>query len=219
MELTLIDAEKRLNVFTEQFDDIELMANKLTIDSDGTMAIGNELISKAKQLQNSIEEGRVAIYDEIYPKAGRKVVKKANDLAKGFKARLAGVIDVVDAKYMAHRQKIKILAAQEALKAEEAQLKAKEERDKLFIPPTVDTKFDMPAPAVVKEMANMTKSDSGSSYIKKVKGFKVTEFSKVPDFYKVIDEVTVRQMMNRDGREDIPGIEWTVEEKRVTRLK
>jgi hypothetical protein len=221
MDLTLTHAEKRLEAFGTSFDNMELTANKLTINSGDDMAIGNELIAQAKSLQNKIEERRLSVYDEIYPKEGRKVVKGVNTLAKKFKDRLTGIINIVDTKYMTYHRKIKQKEATELLYREEELARAKEKRDKLFIPPNLmrSEKFNMPAPAEIQEAAaNLTKSDSGSSYIKKIKGYRVTDFSKVPDSYKMLDETSVRQVMNSKDRHDIPGIEWTLEEKRVTRL-
>lgn len=218
MEITIGNAEKRLEAFTGSFDDMDLMAKNIKIDSEDTMAIGNELIAKAKGLQNKIEAKRVSIYDEIYPKDGRKVVKATNALAKTFKERLAGIINTIDGKYMTYRRKLQVAEAKRQIEVDEKEAKAKEEREKLFIPPTVSEKFNMPAPVELEKVANVTKSDSGSSYIKKIKGFRVTDFSKVPDSYKMLDEVHIRQVMNSNDRHDIPGIEWTLEEKRVTRL-
>jgi hypothetical protein len=220
MDLTLTHAEKRLEAFGTSFDNMELTANKLTINSGDDMAIGNELISQAKSLQNKIEERRLSVYDEIYPKEGRKVVKGVNTLAKKFKDRLTGIINIVDTKYMTYHRKLKVEEAKKQIEADEAAAKAKEESDKLFIPPNLIRTPEANCNVVKadKPVAKLTKSDSGSSYIKKIKGYRVTDFSKVPDTYKMLEEVMVRQVMNSQDREDIPGIEWTLEEKRVTRL-
>ncbi len=221
--LTVNTPGDRLAAVATGLEDMEKSSGTLLIKNDADKHLATEMIGKAKRLAKLIEDKRVEIYDGLYPVENRKVVKTSNDLAKGYKRRLDLVSIGLEQKYLAFDREVREAAALEEARRIQAERKAKyelEEKAK-FLPPDVEVpKFIEPVthmrPSVV---SNITRSDNAASYKKKVKGFKIIDFSLVPDEYKEICVVDVRREMNKKDRKDIPGIKWTEDEKLATRLK
>lgn len=66
----------------------------------------------------------------------------------------------------------------------------------------------------VEEMVQLDRPDKtiANSQLRKVWTFKVTDFSQVPDEYKVIDKKAVKKVLKKDKTTKIPGIEFYQEE-------
>ena len=199
-------------------------ADRLEVTDSKTQGQANEMIAQAKTLAKDIETRRVNIYDSLYPKDSRKVMKAVNALAKKITSHIGDITGSLSQKYLTYdrlererqvKEEAERLKEQEKLAAIESEKAAK-----LFIPPTADiTPKVWPVPEKPKEVSNMTVGKAGSSYKKKVKGFNLTSFAAVPDEFKLLNESMVRKVMNDPDRGLIPGIEWTETETLATRLR
>jgi hypothetical protein len=217
----------QINEIAAGFDGMQAEADALVVDSDESQGQANEMIAQAKKLSRAIEDRRVKIYDELYPKANRKVMKEVNERAKLYKGRLVTMNCSLEGKFLSYRdekRRAEVKAEAERIAKEEAERKAAEaerEAKMAHIPP--EMREDVApvvvesTPTVQKPVTNMVQGHTGNSYTKKEKYFVMVDFSKVPDGYKTLDEVRVRKAM-RDGIE-IPGIEYKTRDKLATRLK
>ena len=198
-------------------------ADRLEVTDSKTQGQANEMIAQAKTLAKDIETRRVNIYDSLYPKDSRKVMKAVNALAKKITSHIGDITGSLSQKYLEYdRLERERLVKEEAARLKEQEKLAaieREKAEKLFIPPGSDVVLPEPAPEKPKEVSNMTVGKAGSSYKKKVKGFNLTSFAAVPDEFKLLNESMVRKVMNDPDRGLIPGIEWTETETLATRLK
>lgn len=217
--------------------DMCAQAASLVVDSDKKKGQANEMIAQTKKLSKAIEDRRVKIYDELYPKENRKDMKETNDRAKLYKDRLSVLCNEIEGKYLIYQEEqrqIAVKAEAERIGAEEKRIREEKERMEAskkemeakmaHVPPEMREEVTIepmpapePAPAPVRPKANMVQGHTGSSYTKKEKYFEVEDLSRVPDEFKVLNEVLVRKAMHA-GR-PIPGIVYKERDKLATRLK
>lgn len=209
----------RLTKYEPEWKKIEEKANSLKVNSDESQILASDMLSQIKVFGDKIEKKRVEVYDEMYPKEKRSIVKKVNNLAKAYKGRLEELKRVVQKKYLAYDR----IKQEEAARAEarrlEAERKAREEAEEknLFIPDGLKVAPEVEQ-EVTPEVKNMTSTGLGSTYKKKVKSFEVVDFSKVPDEFKLLNETAIRAEMRKEKQPEIPGIKWTVVDELATRV-
>lgn len=219
-ELTIYQRE--INDLAAGFDDMFKQSEALVVDNDEKHGQANEMIAQAKKLSGRIEDRRVGIYGELYPKKSRSIMKEVNERAKLYKDRLSTICIGLEAKFLGYQERKRQAAIKleaERIAKEEAERKAHEKK-MAHVPPEIreeaPNKFLAPTPTT-PTTPKMIQGHTGSSYTKKEKYFVMVDFSKVPDGYKTLDERRVRRAMH-DGIE-VPGIEFKVRDKLATRLK
>jgi len=214
---------EKIEKYKEKWDEISNKAEALVVDSEASKMQANDMLAQSKKLGKMIEDRRVEVYDELYPKASRGIMKKVNAAAKTIKEALVGIERSIEVKYLAYDRKVREEAALAEAKRIEDERKAREESQKAaaHLPPGMEPAPVVieSTPAVVKPVENMTSSGLGSTYKKKIKSFKVVDFSLVPDDFKILDESLVRKIMHHPDRGAIPGIVWTTEEKLSTKVR
>lgn len=173
-------------------------------------AIDNLSITKESDERRAIETVVKIKSAEKDLKAKLKYyIEGAEQTVKRFKAEFKPTFDMakdvtqkINSKLMDYRREVERIAAQ---KADDARKKAETERKELekkereakkadpeFIPTEVIPQAVIPVAEPTKTVA----SKSGSVTYRKIKKFEVLDFSKVPDKYKITNDVEIRKMMN-----------------------
>lgn len=211
--------EKRLLSFESNFKDMEDKAGSVVVNSAETKIVAGDMIASAKKLGKEVEGVRTKIYNVLYPKENRSLMKKANELAKGYQARIKGITGAIEKKYLDYdrEERRKAAEAEAAALKDQEDLRKEAEKKNLFIPPELQDDDEVLKSANIPKVSNKTVSALGTSYRIERKSFKVVDFSKIPDEFKMLNETLIRKEMNRENRRDIPGIEWVVQESLGTR--
>lgn len=218
-ELTLIEAKQQLERFKPNFQEMTVKADSLVVDSKESQVQANDMIGSAKGLIKKLEGQKVSIYDILYPKENRDIMKEVNALLKEYKGIIDKIIKSLERKYLDYDAKLR----REVAEAEAARLRAQEEAKKkaeeasLYIPPGMEVKTESMPPA--PKVENVVSGDSSASYVKTVKSYEIVDFAKIPDSYKLLNVPEIRREMHRKDRQDIPGIKWTEESQLATRTK
>lgn len=169
-------------------------AKALVVDSDVAYKKITSLYRQARDWKKCIETKRKEMTEPF-----RKQVSTINDKAKELTDPLDAVVEIANAKSAAYLQRL-----EEERKAEEARLRESAAMldcaEELYIPPVETT----------------VRGNGAISYNKKEMKFNVTDLSKVPLKYLMVDEAAVKRDMAL-GIITIPGLE--IFETTTTKLR
>lgn len=207
--LDLDVAKRDLSPYREQIANMVKEAMALTVDNDESNAIAVELGTQAKKLNKTIEAKKKRIIEQP-----NDFIKAIRNFCKMFQDQLAKVESTVKQKitiYQTNRELERRKAEEEARKAaKELQRKIDKEAKKTGVEaPQIE------AP-VIPEPPKVTRTDSGTSHIRKEWTFEITEPWSVPREYMKIDEQAIRKAI-KAGIREIAGVRIYQETKTVFR--
>jgi hypothetical protein len=182
----------------------EVKAMKATADDfkiidaeTGTKAV--EMAGQAKAMKKMIEATRKDIIADA-----SAFVTAVNQFAKPYTAALDGIATVLERKITAHTQEQNRLRLVQQQKIAEEAKKLNDKISKQALKAGVEAPQPMFIP-VVDSAPEIIRTAAGSASLRTTWAFEVTDFSQVPDEYKVIDTAAVKNAMSA-GIRNIPGI-------------
>ena len=207
--LDLDVAKRDLSPYREQIANMMKEAMAITVENDESNSLAVELGTQAKKLNKTIEAEKKRIIEQP-----NDFIKSVRNFCKSFQDQLAKVEYTLKQKittYQTKRELERRKAEEEARKATEAlQKKINKEAQKAGVEAP---KIEAP---VMPEPPKVTRTDSGTSHIRKEWAFKITESWNIPREYLKVDEQAIRQAI-KSGIREIPGIEIYQETKTVFR--
>ena len=173
-------------------------AQALEVKDDKSHAQATGMASEAKKLAKALDGDRKALTDPL------------TKMAKSIKALADNYLDKLSAIDLGLRQKIKArldaqeMARREAEKtAREAAAKAQAEINARAEAANVEpVTIEVP---VVPAQETKTRTEAGTSYVKSIWKFEITDAAQVPRQYLVVSDQLVRQAVQAGARE-IPGV-------------
>jgi len=207
--LDVIEARRRLDVYTLHIRQMADQATAHHVTDDATNKAAVAMASQAKALFNAVEDQRKEIVKE--PNA---FIKSVNAFAKEFTAQLQGIeadLKMKISRYQLAQEKKRIEAQRKAEEEARAlQEQINKEADEAGIDPVV-----IPAPVVTDKPA-VTRTEAGSASIRKGWTWKLVDVSKVPAEYLEVNRTLLNQAV-KAGIRAIPGIEIYEEASTVIR--
>lgn len=210
--LDLDVAKRDLSPYREQIANMVKEAMTLTVDSDETNALAVELGTRAKKLNKIIKAEKERITE-----VPSDFVKAVRNFCKGFQDDLNRVEEITKLKIKVYDDILKL----ERRKAEEAAKKATEDLQKKIDKEAKKTGVEAPkieAP-VMPEPPKVTRTDSGTSHIRKQWTFEIINpkvvppeylTKPVPDYHKIKEAV-------KAGIREIAGVRIYQETKTIFR--
>lgn len=207
--LDLDVAKRDLSPYREQIANMVKEAMALTVENDETNAMANELGNQAKKLNKTIEAEKKRIIEQP-----NDFIKAVRNFCKSFQDQLAKVEYTLKQKittYQTKRELERRKAEEEARKATEALQKKidKEAKQAGVEAPKIET-------PVIPEPSKVTRTDSGTSHIRKEWTFEITDPGNVPREYMKVDEQAIRKAV-KAGIREIAGVRIYQETKTVFR--
>ncbi len=202
MSLSLVE---RVSEFEVKAREIEETANSLVVDEAGSVT-ATEILGQIASIKKRAEEVRKTLVKPLQD--------KVNEINARFKEALQPVVNadaVLRAKLQAFREK----QERERREAEE-RLRKLMEKEQKKAEKKAEKKGEAPPPPppmpVLPEPPRAIKTEAGTVFTKKVLKWRVVDFAKVPDEYKMIDDKAVNTAI-KYGTREIPGLEiYEVEE-------
>lgn len=184
-------SQKEIQVLESQVSPLVKQAGGYIIDSVEAVDTASVFLKQVRDTEKSIEDKRLEFTAPL-----NQSLKAINDTFKKLKEPLEQSRYLLTNKILDWKR-----AESDRLAKEEARRRAIQEAHR-------EVGHEVSAPVVLERPENKI----GNTQTRKVWTFKVKDFSKIPDVYKVINNVAVNQSI-RDGVRDIPGIEIFQEEK------
>ena len=183
-------------------------------------AIDGLAITKPTDEKRAIETGvKIKNAEKDLKKKLKYYIEGAEQTVKRFKAEFKPTFDLIkevsqkiSGKLMDYRREVERIAAEAAevaRKSAEIERKAaeKKEREMKKVDPEFIPTEVIPATVIPKaEPAKTVASKSGSMTYRKVKKFRILDFKKIPDEYKLTDDAKIRKMMSANI--EVPGVEY-----------
>lgn len=196
--LDLDVAKRDLSPYREQIANMVASAMALTVDCEETNAMAVELGTQAKKLNRMIEAQKKQITE-----IPNDFVKAVRNFCKAFQDDLIRIEKITKKKVNIYQNKLELeqrKAEEKARKAtQELQRKINKEAEKAGVEaPKIETPI-MPEPPKV------TRTDSGSSYIRKEWTFEIINPKSIPREYMKVDEQAIRKAVKAGVRE-ISGV-------------
>lgn len=191
-----INFQAELAKYKREIDQYAAHAKALTIDSDETDREAVSLAGEMRKLYKRIE----AVREEIV-KPAKDFVKKVNLLASGYTDQLDDSARLLAAKSGAY--KAALIAQQEHELAEQAAI-----MEALGLTQT--------APIPIEEISAKTKTEHGTTYQRTNWQIEITDISKVPAQYLMVNEAAIKAAL-KAGVAEIPGVKAT--ETKTTHLR
>lgn len=212
--LDLDVAKRDLSPYREQVANMVKEAMALTVDNDESNAMAVQLGTQAKKLNKTLEDEKKRIIEQPFIKKVNAFIKAVRNLCKSFQDDLKHVEDITKQKTKIYQNKIKLKhrkAQEEARKAvEELQKKIDKEAKKAGVEAP---KIEAP---VIPESPKVTRTDSGTSHIRKEWIFEITDPKKIPREYMKVDEQAIRKAV-KAGIREIVGVRIYQETKIIYR--
>lgn len=207
--LDLDVAKRDLSPYREQISNMVKEAMTLTVNNEKSNAVAVELGTQAKKLNKTIEGEKKRIIEQP-----NDFIKAVRNFCKSFQDELAKVEFTLKQKittYQTRRELERRKAEEEARKAtEELQKKIDKEAKKAGVEaPKIET-------PVIPQPVKVTRTDYGSSHIRKEWTFEIIEPGKIPQEYMKVDEQAIRKAI-KAGVRKIAGIRIYQETKTVFR--
>lgn len=184
-------SQKEIQVLESQVSPLVKQAGSYVIDSVEAVDTASVFLKQVRDTERSIEDKRLEFTAPL-----NQSLKAINDTFKKLKEPLEQARALLTNKILDWK------------KAEAERLFKEEERRRKIQEAHREAGHQVSTPVVLERPENKI----GNTQTRKVWTFKVKEFSKIPDVYKVINQVAVNQSI-RDGVRDIPGIEVYQEEQ------
>ena len=184
-------SQKEIQVLESQVSPLVKQAGSYIIDSVEAVDTASVFLKQVRDTERSIEDKRLEFTAPL-----NQSLKAINDTFKKLKEPLEQARALLTNKILGWKRD----EAERLFKEEERRRKIQEAHLKAG--------HEVNAPVVLERPENKI----GNTQTRKVWTFRVKEFSKIPDVYKVINQVAVNQSI-RDGVRDIPGIEVYQEEQ------
>jgi hypothetical protein len=184
-------SQKEIQVLENQVSPLVKQADSYVIDSVEAVDVASTFLKKLRETETSIEAKRLEFTAPL-----NQSLKAINDTFKSLKQPL---------------EEARMLLTNRILnwkRIETERLAKEEERRRKIQEAHLEAGHQVNAPVVLERPENKI----GNTQTRKVWTFRVKEFSKIPDVYKVINQVAVNQSI-RDGVRDIPGIDIYQEEQ------
>lgn len=196
--LDLDVAKRDLSPYREQIANMVKEAMALTVENDETNAIAVELGTQAKKLNKTIEAEKKRIIDQP-----NDFIKAVRNFCKSFQDDLVRVENITKQKVSTYGAKVEL----NRRKAEEAARKAIEELQKKIDKEAQKAGVEAPKieTPVMPESPKVTRTNSGTSYIRKEWTFEITEPWNVPREYMKVDEQAIRKAV-KAGIREIAGV-------------
>ncbi len=178
-------SQKEIQVLENQVSPLVKQADSYVIDSVEAVDVASTFLKKLRETETSIEAKRLEFTAPL-----NQSLKAINDTFKSLKQPL---------------EEARMLLTNRILnwkRIETERLAKEEERRRKIQEAHLEAGHQVNAPVVLERPENKI----GNTQTRKVWTFRVKEFSKIPDVYKVINQVAVNQSI-RDGVRDIPGID------------
>ena len=184
-------SQKEIQVLESQVSPLVKQAGSYVIDSVEAVDTASVFLKQVRDTERSIEDKRLEFTAPL-----NQSLKAINDTFKKLKEPLEQARALLTNKILGWKRD----EAERLFKEEERRRKIQEAHR--------EAGHEVSAPVVLERPENKI----GNTQTRKVWTFRVKEFSKIPDVYKVINQVAVNQSI-RDGVRDIPGIEVYQEEQ------
>ena len=184
-------SQKEIQVLESQVSPLVKQAGSYVIDSVEAVDTASVFLKQVRDTERSIEDKRLEFTAPL-----NQSLKAINDTFKKLKEPLEQARTLLTNKILGWK------------KAEAERLFKEEERRRKIQEAHLKAGHEVSAPVVLERPENKI----GNTQTRKVWTFRVKEFSKTPDVYKVINQVAVNQSI-RDGVRDIPGIDIYQEEQ------
>jgi hypothetical protein len=177
----------------------EQAAKVLEVNNDQDDQQANELFLKVKRFIKDADSER-SEFKEPFLKMGKTI----DGTYKPFLDRFKSAADAIEAKILTWREKKrKILAEAEAKAKAEFEAKLKAEEKKVAKNPLLEPEYIPPPVQFIQETS--VRTDSGSSTERKTWAYEVTDFSKLPDAFKVENSKAINEAI-RNGERNISGL-------------
>lgn len=217
-----------LSIYDQPLADMAVEAQALVVEDDATLAVANEIGSRAAKALKAIETQRKAIVEPAH-----EFKSSVDRLAKAYRDRLDAIKNVCAGKIATfqrakelERQKKEVAlrkAAEEAQRkldaevaAENARLRAEAEaagKPAEAAPQVEEIKLPKP---VMPAAPSTVRTESGSSSQAKGWDFTVTNLQEVPREHMMLDESSIRRAI-KAGVRAIPGLK--IFPKQTTRFR
>lgn len=168
---------KELSVLKGQVTKLEQQASAVIITTPEENASAMNLKAKLKETGKAIKERKEEITKPL-----NAALKSARELFAPIEASFEAADRFLATKLLAYKQQVEAAA-----RAEEAKIAAKVEAGKMKIE-TAEKKLEK-----VEHIEKTTHTTHGDVQFRKIKKVRVTDESKVPDKYWVLDMVAVRR--------------------------
>jgi hypothetical protein len=211
--LDLDVAKRDLSPYREQIQNMMKEAMALTVDSEESNAMAVELGIRAKKLNKIVEaeKKRITEVPSDFVKAVRNFCKEF------FQDTLKRIEEITKQKVKVYQDILKL----ERRKAEETAKKAIEDLQKKIDKEAKKAGVEAPQidTPVISQAPKVTRTDSGSAYIRKKWVFEIIDLKKLPDQYFIPaspDEAAIQKAINA-GIRQIPGVRIYQETKTIFR--
>jgi len=210
--LDLDVAKRDLSPYREQVGNMVKEAMALTVDSEESNAIAVELGTRAKKLNKIVEAEKKRITE-----IPSDFVKAVRNFCKGFQDDLNRVEDITKQKTKVYDDILKLERRKIELEAQKATEKLQKKIDREAAKAGVEApKIETP---VMPELSNVTRTDSGSSYMRKKWIAEVIDEDLVPMEYKTkpIPDLPKINKAVKAGIREIAGVRIYQETKTIFR--
>ena len=187
MEIT----KKEIQVLENQVSPLIVQADSYKIDSVEAVDKASNFMLKVRDTERGIEAKRLE-----FTKPLNQSLKAINDTFKSLKQPLEGARNILTRKIIEWKT------------AETRKLEAEEARRRKIQEAHAEKGHETKAPVVLERPENKI----GNTQTRKVWTFEVVDFSKMPDEYKMLNNVAVNQAI-RDGVREIKGVKISQEER------
>lgn len=177
----------------------EQAAKILEVNNDKDDQTANEIFLKVKKFIKDADAER-SEFKEPFLKMGQTI----DGTYKPFLTRFKAAADVIEVKILAWREKKrKILAEAEAKAKTEFDAKLIAEQKKVEKNPLLDAEYIPPSVRYIPDTS--VRTESGSSSERKNWTYEITDFSTLPDNFKIENSRIISEAI-RNGERNIPGL-------------
>ena len=184
-------SQKEIQTLEKQVSPLAQEAGNYIIDSIEAIDNASLFLRKVKEAENNLEAKRLEFTAPL-----NQSLKAINETFRQLKSPLTQARELLTGRILSWKR-----LETERLAKEEARRRAIQEAHE-------KAGHQVNAPVVLER----PETKIGNTQTRKVWTFRVIDFSKIPDEYKLINQVTVNQAI-RDGAREIGGLEIYQEEK------
>jgi hypothetical protein len=184
-------SKKEIQTLEKQVSPLAQEAGNYIIDSIEAIDNASLFLRKVKEAENNLEAKRLEFTAPL-----NQSLKAINETFRQLKSPLTQARELLTGRILSWKR-----LETERLAKEEARRRAIQEAHE-------KAGHQVNAPVVLER----PETKIGNTQTRKVWTFRVIDFSKIPDEYKLINQVTVNQAI-RDGAREIGGLEIYQEEK------
>lgn len=208
--LDLASAKQKFMVYVQAIDEMVRKAKSHEVIDEATSQMAVSMAADAKRLYNKIEKQRKELIEQP-----NLFVRSINSFTKAFLEKLKKAESELKAKISNYQYKVELERREQERKAQEAARRLQEQinqeaKEKGVEPPIVPT-------PVIPKAKTITRTEEGASASQRtVWEFEVTDITKVPREYLMLDKTKVKQAIKM-GIRQIPGIKIFESKKTILR--